>query len=692
MPNSQKSAKPSILRCGAFEINLADAEVRRHGVRVKLQERPFQILVTLLERPGALVTREELREKLWADNTYVDFERSLNVAMNKLRTALGETSESPRYIETIRGRGYRFMVPTIELDGQPLIPENGTALTKSLHGSTFGIRNTVVIAGIGLALLSAYFMLKPAAAPRVVEYLAITHNGNPKSGPLMTDGLYVYFEERSGGHSVLVRVPAVGGETSPVLSLDNVTVEAFSPVRPEVLVRYGPEREAPLFVYSLFSGSRRPLDQLRGSSATWCPTGQLILYSFGNGLYTARNDGSQPRKLGDLPFRAGQMSWSPDGRVLRLQAFERGIWECSSDGGGLHRLQTAGPGEFIDAGKWTPDGKYYFFSQSRGGRRDLWVLKAVGRKPVPLTAGQLNLFEPVPSRDGERLFALGALPRVEFVRYDSRLGVFNPYLSEISADALAFSRDGRWIAYTSYPDHSLWRSRADGSERMQLTFAPNETLMPRWSPDGKRIAFMSHRQDGRWKIYTIASSGGPAEQLVPGEEEAGNPTWSPDGRTLASAGTPWIHGFAPRTSAIHLLDLKTREATTLSDSDGLWAPRWSYDGKYLVAETLDSRNLLTYEFSTRKWAPLASAGDETIGYSSWSSDSRFVYYNTYSRGPGKIFRVSVTARQAELVAALKNLSEAETLGRFFTLAPDDTPLLLRDTSITEVYSLRLLLP
>jgi Tol biopolymer transport system component len=322
----------------------------------------------------------------------------------------------------------------------------------------------------------------------------------------------------------------------------------------------------------------------------------------------------------------------------------------------------------------------------------LWVFNESAKKPVRLTAGQLMLSEPVPSRDGKKLFALGALQRVEFVRYDSRSAVFTPSLSGISADALAFSRDGAWIAYTAYPDHTLWRSRADGSNREQLTFPSNATQMPRWSPDGKRIAFMSRPADGRWKIYTIDASGGPAEQLTPGDQEAGNPTWSPDGRALVFAETPWVHGFAPHSSAIHLLDLKTRQIETLPNSDGLWAPRWSYDGKFLVAETLDSRNLVIYEFSTRKWKPLASSGEEMIGYSSWSSDSRFVYYNTYSSGPGKIFRVSVAARRPELVAALKDLSEAESLGRFFTLTPDDTPILVRDTSITEVYSLSLQLP
>jgi len=95
MSSDRPTGRPSVPRCGAIKINLDDAKVRPHGIRVKLQEKPFQLLATLVERQGGVVTREELRAKLWADNTYVDFERSLNVAMTKLRAALGETPENP---------------------------------------------------------------------------------------------------------------------------------------------------------------------------------------------------------------------------------------------------------------------------------------------------------------------------------------------------------------------------------------------------------------------------------------------------------------------------------------------------------------------------------------------------------------------------------------------------------------------
>lgn len=107
--STQPFEGPGVVCFGPFEFNLREGQLRKHGLRLKLQEKPFQILATLLEHPGAVVTREELRERLWAPDTYVDFERGLNIAVNKLRVALGDDPEKPQYVETVRGRGYRFV-------------------------------------------------------------------------------------------------------------------------------------------------------------------------------------------------------------------------------------------------------------------------------------------------------------------------------------------------------------------------------------------------------------------------------------------------------------------------------------------------------------------------------------------------------------------------------------------------------
>ena len=112
------SDRSNLIRFGVFEVDLAAGELRRNGVRVKLQEQPFQVLATLLEKPGGIVTKEGLQERIWKEDTFVDFDRSLATAVNKIRQALGDSATRPRFIETVPRRGYRFLgeVSTGEAD------------------------------------------------------------------------------------------------------------------------------------------------------------------------------------------------------------------------------------------------------------------------------------------------------------------------------------------------------------------------------------------------------------------------------------------------------------------------------------------------------------------------------------------------------------------------------------------------
>ncbi len=108
---ARPATNPRTVRFGLFELDLDARELRKSGVRIKLQEQPFQILAMLLERPGAIVTREELQKQLWSSDTFVDFDLSLNSAVKKLRQALSDDSENPRFVETLYRRGYRFIAP-----------------------------------------------------------------------------------------------------------------------------------------------------------------------------------------------------------------------------------------------------------------------------------------------------------------------------------------------------------------------------------------------------------------------------------------------------------------------------------------------------------------------------------------------------------------------------------------------------
>src|SRR5439155_156814 len=142
---------------------------------------------------------------------------------------------------------------------------------------------------------------------------------------------------------------------------------------------------------------------------------------------------------------------------------------------------------------------------------------------------------------------------------------FLPYLSGISAEGLSFSRDGQRVAYVSLPDGILWRSKLDGSERVQLTVAPIRAAMPPWSSDGKHIAFMGSLPGRNWKIYIVSTDGGSLQQITFGKGNDGDPNWSPDGNSLVFGEEPDSEAGNPENGriTIRVLNLTTNNISTV---------------------------------------------------------------------------------------------------------------------------------
>jgi Tol biopolymer transport system component len=236
---------------------------------------------------------------------------------------------------------------------------------------------------------------------------------------------------------------------------------------------------------------------------------------------------------------------------------------------------------------------------------------------VELTAGPLRFTVPILSRDGKQIFVGGRLDRGEFLRYNARTRSWDSYLSGISAADLDFSKDGEWVTYVLVPEGTLWRSRVDGSERLQLTIAPMRTAMPRWSPDGKTIAFMALTPRKLWTIYSIAADGGQAEQLFSDTKGYGDPNWSADGSRLVYS----EYGFEPK--AIHILDLQSHSISDLPGSDGLFSPRWSPDGQFILAQT--SAKLMRFDLAKQKWREVCEA--RSIDYPYFSRNGKYIYFS-----------------------------------------------------------------
>ena len=274
---------------------------------------------------------------------------------------------------------------------------------------------------------------------------------------------------------------------------------------------------------------------------------------------------------------------------------------------------------------------------------------------------------------------MGALARGELSRYDAKSGEFLPFLSGISADSVSFSKDGQWVAYVSFPEGTLWKSKVDGNQRIQLSYPPLTAVLPKWSPDGQEIVFYGFLPGKKAKLYTVATNGGTPREMIP--EDAGeesDPTWSPDGTRIAFGGAS-----ADPNTTIRVLDVGTHQVSTLPGSKGFFSPRWSPDGRYLVGMPSDSRSLMLFDFASQKWEEIAKI---SLGFPNWSKTGDYVYF-LHEEDQPSVMRVRVRDRKLERAADLKNFRQAGYYGIWLGMAPDDSPLLLRDTGTQEIYSL-----
>jgi Tol biopolymer transport system component len=173
-------------------------------------------------------------------------------------------------------------------------------------------------------------------------------------------------------------------------------------------------------------------------------------------------------------------------------------------------------------------------------------------------------------------------------RYEAKSKQFVPYLPGIAGEGLSFSQDGQGVAYVTVPDGRLWQTKVDTSDKVQLTLAPMQTAMPRWSPDGKKIAFMGRLPGKPWKIYVVSADGASLQQLTSGSANDGDPNWSPDGNLIVFGGEPTLEGGGQQsTKALQILNLTNGQVSTVPGSENLWSPRWSPNGRYIAAQSVD---------------------------------------------------------------------------------------------------------
>src|SRR6516165_2571609 len=323
------------------------------------------------------------------------------------------------------------------------------------------------------------------------------------------------------------------------------------------------------------------------------------------------------------------------------------------------------------------------FTKRNRGRQDLWMLAMRtgvfqrSRNPIRLTNGPLSYEGPVVSRDGKHIFAIGTKQRGEVVRYNLNSKQFQPFLSGISAFGPTFSNDGRWVAYASYPDHTLWRSRTDGTDRLQLTYPPMRVLYPFISPDGKRVVYGNSDSE----TLLISMVRGVPQEVTEKDSLAAN--WSPDGNLLV---------FTDTHDAAHLqlqiLDLRTGARSVVPGSRGLVGGQWIGQDK-LIARQLVTSKPMVFDMKTQKWSDLLPGTTPTI-FVNWlhSPDYKYLYFATGGADP-QASRIRLADRNVEAITSLKNFIQATGPdgNTQIGVAPDGSPVFTRDIGTQEIYAL-----
>jgi Tol biopolymer transport system component/DNA-binding winged helix-turn-helix (wHTH) protein len=704
----------SVVRFGQFAADLEAGELRRDGMKVKLQGQPFEVLALLLKRPGRVVTREELRRRLWPSDTFVDFEHGLNAAVNRLREALGDSAEEPRFIETVPRRGYRFVAA-----GNAVAARGTWAASKQLINSYFHsgtLRSAVVGACVVLAIAVGTAFWTSIHKRRVLV--------------------------PSSGFKIFPLTGAFGAERQP----------AFSPDGKQIAYLWQGDDQRNLNLYVKLIGAGRPLRLTHNAEQeacpVWSPDGRYIAFlratERGNDVYLVPALGGSERRLTQsyTGYLEGCLSWSPDGTLLAVpdktspnepvsiffvSVKDAKRWKVtlppvdylgdsypafSPEGQALAFVRHRGGGDtgadndiflqeitgqampkipprrltFDSASimglNWTPDGHSVVFSSMRSGSARLWRINretSAKQEPQPVAGSDEAGF---PSIASTGRLAYQQLKHAGFIsRWDLSMAgksrVPSRFCPSSQGDVSPqFSPDGSKVVFASRRSGSfeLWLCKSDGSNPIQLTSLGGFSGSPMWSPDGQRIAF-DNIQGGKAEIRVVNLDQSPPLRVTSGESNAVRPTWSGDGK--------WIYFASDATGEFQFQVWKIPAEggrPVQVTRHGGWEGRESPDGKYVFYVKFYPDWLTNPGRNPGIWKVPIGGGEETLLLKQgkpglWTVSQRGIYLlNPSPRGVTVDLFNFATDRITQLTV-LPEYTDLDTLNPSFTVSPDARTML-----------------
>ena len=677
----------------------------------------------LVLKNGEVVSREEFLNSVWAGE-FVE-EGNLTQTVFLLRRALGKLDDGGEYIETVPRIGYRLAPRALAANSNPARTSDSDYVVKAtefvrdqsghanlrakrLFSSTPKPIHFGLILLIGAACCAAIWAsVRKYTHPVVLRSIEVTSDGlrKPAEAPLLLDGSRLLLTESIGNQSYLGEVSALGGGVSRLASpiVGGAAVTKSQHETDVVFASHWEDASDPqLTALSLSDRSIHHIGAIRGHDAAWSPDGSQLAVASGRKLFVYRPADGNIVTLASLPDVPFWPAWSPDGRRIRFTRQEGGLkqslWEIGVKDGVPQPLLSGSPHEHqVCCGSWSPDGRYFIYVLNQGSKSSLWLLpESFSSRPhlvtgeIELASGPVDFWRsPVMSADGH-VYAIGEEARGETVQLLPGLsGGTTTFLGGLSADMIAYSHDGKWISYISYPDGALWRAQFDGSDRLRLTQPGQLAYAPQWSPDDRSIVYVSLLPGQRGVIQEIPAEGGESRTIVDDELNPTYPTFSPDGKTLAfSVGIGF--GVAPASiPCIRILNLESEKIERLPGSESLWMSRWSPDGQRLAAVTTDRHRLMLYDFRTHLWSTISS---QTVNDFAWDRGGQNIYFDTRIGLDPIIFKVDVASGKVDKVAVLPGFQRTGFLGTHLALSPTGQILVLRDAGISDVYRLDVSLP
>lgn len=728
-----------IYKFGLYEVDAEQNLLSRQGTPVKLQEQPFRILTLLLEARGEVLTREDLKKKIWPEGTFVEFDGSMNTALMKLRAALNDNADNPIFIETVPRKGYRFIapvesvtpeVPTVttairiesseqELDGLEL-PLDSDALTAEAWHRAHAEKHARLkwwqgIAILASALLLLTYLLWPIPEPRVLAVEQLTHSGQVDPwGKLVTDGSRIYFVVRDVTGWNLMQTSVEGGaiQRTPT-PFDNTRIFDLSPDNAQFLIGQLTHQgeETALWLWPVQGGAPRRVGDITAQEAVWSPKGDSIAYIQGESIQITDTDGNHSREVAHFHPAPHSLAWSPDGKRLRftqtnLAESTDSMWEMGVDGSSPRRVLPEGHrGPHEGSGTWLAGGDYFAFSSGEDLRAslavdtqaNLWlmqesrgILRSRSKEPIQLTKGPIAFDHPTAMPNQAKIFVIGSHNEYQLLRIDPKSSAKKAMLEESGATDMDFSLDGQWVVYAARENGTLWKSRIDGTGRVQLTAAATGAFAPHWSPDQKQILFTGFLIDKQPRLYVVSANGGVPKSVLPTNNKWASVSgdWRTDGRQIVLDVQDTESGKEPK---IQILDLDSGSLTRLEGSDGLVEPRWSADGRYIAALEPKKKQVWLYDCKLLKWSVLADANfPSTLR---WSPGGDALYFQDTDEVEEAVFRVPMASRETERVTGFGDLLSSGAKRCIFTgLSPDGAVYVTVDHGDVDVYAVDLKLP